>query len=80
MTTSLEINLKVPGKEKAKYWFRRKPYTGFDLRRGDAGGQANIESVSSAATGDTEIKEGYIEAGGTVEQGSDCSRQSNKVE
>ena len=37
---------KMHTSEKAKYWFHRKPYAAFDLKRGDAGGQENIESVS----------------------------------
>ena len=57
----IESILKAPVKASAKYWFSRKPYTGFDLRRGDAGGQENIESVSSVTERNTKIEEGYSE-------------------
>ncbi len=75
-----EIDLKKPVREMAKYWFRRKPYAAFDLRRSDAGGQANIESVSSTIARDTEIEKRYIEVGKTVGRGSNGSRQSDEVE
>jgi len=58
--------LKVPIRQSARNWFNRKPYAQFDLRRGDSGGQENIESVSSTAEGDTETEKGYREIGGTI--------------
>ena len=76
---TFEIDLKIPVGKKAKYWFDRKPYTTFNLRRSDAGGQANIKSVSSNIARDTEIEKRYIEAGRTVGQGSNGSRQSYEV-
>ena len=45
--------IKMTTSEKAKAWFRRKPYAAFELRRGDAIGQENIESVSSINEGNT---------------------------
>ena len=48
-----EAMIKMTTSEKAKAWFRRKPYAAFELRRGDTDGQENIESVSSISERDT---------------------------
>ena len=48
-----EAMIKMTTSEKAKAWFRRKPYAAFELRRGDTGGQENIKSVSSISEGNT---------------------------
>lgn len=52
-STSFDINLKVPVKEKAKYWFERKPYAAFDLRKGDSIEQTEIKSVPGITPGDS---------------------------
>ena len=56
---NFDAMIKAQPSEKAKAWFRRKPY---DIKRGDAGGQENVKSVSRIAARDTEVKEGYTEA------------------
>jgi len=45
--------VKMQSSDKAKEWFRRKPY---EIRSG-AGGQENFESVSSVSEGNTKDKE-----------------------
>ena len=50
---SAMVNMQVS--EKAKEWFRRKPY---EIRSG-ASGQEHIKSVSSITTRDSEAKKGY---------------------
>ena len=49
-----EAMIKMTTSEKAKEWFRRKPY---EIKRGDSVGQENIESISSISERDTKDKE-----------------------
>ena len=49
-----EAMIKMTTSEKAKEWFRRKPY---EIKRGDSVEQKNIESISSISERDTKDKE-----------------------
>lgn len=49
--------IKMTTSERAKYWFHRKPYAAFELRRGDSGEQKNIKSISGISEGNTKNQE-----------------------
>lgn len=43
MIESDEINMKIPVRESARYWFKRPAYAAFELKRGDTDEQEHSE-------------------------------------
>lgn len=48
-----EAMIKMQTSDKAREWFKRKPY---EIKRGDSGGQENTKSISSISEGNTKDK------------------------